>query len=52
MLWILLPEKSDGFGRVRTHDLGYQFGSSNRDLKIVPLREVDKAAVAFLINNK
>jgi hypothetical protein len=23
MLWIFLPEKSDGFGRVRTRDLGY-----------------------------
>jgi hypothetical protein len=22
MLWIFLPEKSDGFGRVRTRDLG------------------------------
>jgi hypothetical protein len=24
MLWIFSPEKSDGFGRVRTRDLGYQ----------------------------
>jgi hypothetical protein len=24
MLWIVSPEKSDGFGRVRTRDLGYQ----------------------------
>jgi hypothetical protein len=24
MLWIFLPEKSDGFGRVRTRNLGYQ----------------------------
>jgi hypothetical protein len=24
MLWIFLPEKSDSFGRVRTHNLGYQ----------------------------
>jgi hypothetical protein len=24
LLWIFLPEKSDGFGRVRTCDLGYQ----------------------------
>jgi hypothetical protein len=24
MLWIFLPEKSDGFDRVRTRDLGYQ----------------------------
>jgi hypothetical protein len=24
MLWIFLPEKSDGFGWVRTRDLGYQ----------------------------
>jgi hypothetical protein len=24
MLWIFSPEKSDGFGQVRTRDLGYQ----------------------------
>jgi hypothetical protein len=24
MLWVVSPEKSDGFGRVRTRDLGYQ----------------------------
>jgi hypothetical protein len=24
MLWIFSPEKFDSFGRVRTHDLGYQ----------------------------
>jgi hypothetical protein len=24
MLWIFSPEKSDGFGRDRTRDLGYQ----------------------------
>jgi hypothetical protein len=24
MLWIFSPEKSDGFGRVRTRDLGYE----------------------------
>jgi hypothetical protein len=24
MLWIFSPEKSDGFGRVRTRDLGYK----------------------------
>jgi hypothetical protein len=24
MLWTFSPEKSDGFGRVRTRDLGYQ----------------------------
>jgi hypothetical protein len=23
VLWIFSPEKSDGFGRVRTRDLGY-----------------------------
>jgi hypothetical protein len=23
MLWIFSPQKSDGFGRVRTRDLGY-----------------------------
>jgi hypothetical protein len=23
-LWIFSPQKSDGFGRVRTRDLGYQ----------------------------
>jgi hypothetical protein len=28
MLWIFSPEKSDGFGRVRTRDLGYQRTSS------------------------
>jgi hypothetical protein len=25
MLWIFLPEKSDGFGRVRIRDLGYHW---------------------------
>jgi hypothetical protein len=24
MLWIFSPERSDGFGRVQTRDLGYQ----------------------------
>jgi hypothetical protein len=24
MLWIFLPEKSDGFGRFRARDVGYQ----------------------------
>jgi hypothetical protein len=24
MLWIFSPEKSDSFGRVQTHDLGFQ----------------------------
>jgi hypothetical protein len=27
MLWILSSEKFDGFGRVRTRDLGYERGS-------------------------
>jgi hypothetical protein len=28
MLWIFSPEKYDGFGWVRTHDLGYQRSAS------------------------
>jgi hypothetical protein len=28
MLWIFSPEKSDGFGRDRTRDLGYTLNGS------------------------
>jgi hypothetical protein len=29
LLWIFSPEKSDGFGRVRTRDFGYKTPEAN-----------------------
>jgi hypothetical protein len=39
MLWIFSPEKSDGFGRVRARDLGYQT-TEGALLQVIPLRNV------------
>jgi hypothetical protein len=32
MLWIFSPEQSDSFGRIRTHDIGYQRPETGQEM--------------------
>jgi hypothetical protein len=42
MLWIFLPEKSDDFNRVQTHNLGYQRLACTRPPKLLSSDMTDK----------